>query len=70
MSCLMPSRLFRTLRSSLLLSAAMLLAISFSSAQLRCLSADEKAVGQDPAKADDAPQNPFPEAVMVPEGIL
>ena len=67
----MPSRLLRTLRSSLLLSAATLLSIFFSSAQLSCLSADEKAAGQaDAAKAEDAPQNPFPEAVMVPEGIL
>ena len=70
MSCLMPSCLFRTSRPSLLSSASVLLAILFSSAQLSCLSADEKTAGQNPAAAGDAPQNPFPEAVMVPEGIL
>jgi DNA-binding beta-propeller fold protein YncE len=34
------------------------------------LNADEKTAGKDPAQAAEAPQNPFPEAVMVPEGIL
>ncbi len=70
MSCLMPSRLFRNSRSSRLSSAVLFLAIVFSSARLSDLSADEKAAGQNPAQAVEAPQNPFPEAVMVPEGIL
>jgi DNA-binding beta-propeller fold protein YncE len=64
MSCLMPSPLSRSL------CAALLLSLLISSAQLSRLSADEKALSQDPPPAGNAPQNPFPEAVMVPEGIL
>lgn len=70
MSCLMASSLFRNMRLSLFSPVAILLAIVFSSVQLSRVSADEKAAGQDPAKSVDAPQNPFPEAVTVPEGIL
>lgn len=71
MSCLMNSRLLGSFRRSLFFCTAVLLLILFCSLQLRALSADEKnAARQETVNAAEPPQNPFPEAVMVPDGIL
>jgi thiol-disulfide isomerase/thioredoxin len=64
MSCLIKSR------QPVTICSAVLLGLLICVAQSGRLAADEKAAGQDPAKAAEAPQNPFPEAVMVPDGIL
>ena len=64
MSCLMKSRQPVTICSAVLFG--LLISIAYPGR----LVADEKAAGQDPAKAAEAPLNPFPEAVMVPDGIL
>lgn len=67
----MNSRLLGSFRRSLFFCTAVLLLISFCSLQLRALSADEKnAARQETVNAAEPPQNPFPEAVMVPDGIL
>lgn len=71
MSCLIASSRFRSLRFSRHIYAVILvLATLLSSAQRNCISADEKAAGQNTTKGTEAPQNPFAEAVMVPDGIL
>ena len=64
MSCLIPSCLSR------ILCSAVLFGVFIAGAKSVQLNADEKTAGKDPAQAAGAPQNPFPEAVMVPEGIL
>lgn len=67
MSCLMTSHLPRRLSSVLRLCVAAIPALLISIAALDHLYADEKV---SVAPAAEPPQNPFPEAVMVPDGIL